>query len=125
MKLCAIYNVWGDYDLLVCSIKNIFSLVDGIIVVYSTRSNYGEVLDEPLPVFSETCRDNILFVLREPQFSHPMNSETDKRNFGLNKAREFGYTHFLMMDADEYYNPVEFLKAKERFHVEPELEGLV
>lgn len=118
MKLCAIYNVWGDWDLLDRSTENIEPLVDGIIVIASERSNYGE--------FSEikvTGRYNIY--QREPQFSHPMNSEIDKRNFGLNKAREKGYTHFLMMDADEFYNPIDFQKAKEQFQVKPELQGLV
>lgn len=123
MKLCAIYNVWADYDLLLHSIKHTSPLVDGVIVVFSVRSNYGEADDDEIILWPEGINLNV--VNREPQFSHPMNSETDKRNYGLKIAREQGYTHFLMMDADEYYNPVEFLKAKERFHVEPELDGLV
>lgn len=121
MKLCAIYNVWGDYELLGHSVKNIYPLVDGVIVVYSTKSNYGEV-DDTLIQFHN---DNIILVMREPQFSHPMNSETDKRNFGLNIARSEGYTHFIMMDADEFWNPIDFQKAKDRFQVEPDLQGLV
>lgn len=120
MKLCAIYNVWDDWDLLFYSISNISELVDGVIVVYSETSNYGEK-----SILPKEFIGNCQLFNREPQFSHPMNSETDKRNFGLNIARSEGYTHFLMMDADEFYNPVEFLKAKERFHVEPDLNGLV
>lgn len=54
-----------------------------------------------------------------------MYSETDKRNFGLEVARHQGYTHFLTCDADEFYNPEEFSKAKKRFDDEPDLEGLV
>ena len=42
MKLCAIYNVWDDWDLLKYSIDNITPLVDGVIVVYSEKSNFGE-----------------------------------------------------------------------------------
>lgn len=119
MKLCAIFNVWDDYDLLEHSVKNIRPLVDGVIIIASTKSNYGEYSAIP-----DLFKTEELFI-REPQFSQPMNSETDKRNFGLKQARELGYTHFLTMDADEFYNPSEFLKAKERFNNEPDLQGLV
>lgn len=121
MKLCAIYCVWGDYDLLYHSTENIKPLVDGIIIIASEKSNYGEQCD--LPAIWKIGFGE--FFVREPQFSHPMNSETDKRNYGLKIAREQGYTHFLMMDADEFWNPIAFQKAKERFHVEPDLQGLV
>lgn len=126
MKLCAIYNVWDDYDLLELSIENIKSLVQGVIIITSTKSNYGEVSE--LPDFIKWTNQpslNISVYVREPQFSHPMNSETDKRNFGLNKARELGYTHFIMMDADEFYHPEDFLKEKQRFIDNPDLQGLV
>jgi len=118
MKLCAIFNVWADWDLLDHAVKNIDDLVDGIIVVGSSKSNYGEYF--PIP---EHWRGNI--ILREP--AHPMavHSETDKRNFGLNIARKAGYTHFLTMDADEFYDPEEFKRAKQRFLDEPNLKGLV
>lgn len=119
MKLCAIFCVWDDYDLLDHSVKNIRPLVHGIIIIASTKSNYGEY--SPIP---ERWRTDELFV-REPKFQIPMFSETDKRNYGLDIAREKGYTHFLMMDADEFYHPHEFSEAKKLFHVKPELQGLV
>lgn len=93
-------------------------LVDGIIVIGSTYSNYREY--SPIP---EEFKNDELHV-REPHFHVPMHSETDKRNYGLEIARKQGYTHFLSMDADEVYEPEPFLKAKERFHVEP-IKGLV
>lgn len=119
MRLCAIYNVWADWDLLEHSIENISPHVDGIIIIASELSNYGEWY--PIPV-------NLLNIeLYQPQhlLKRPQELETEKRNYGLQKARESGYTHFIMMDADEFYDPVEFRKAKERFHVEKDLKGLV
>lgn len=119
MKLVAIYNVWDDWDMLFWSIENIRPVVDGVIVIYSEKSNYGEVSVrsiEPIGVH--------LFQ-REPQFNHPMNSETDKRNYGLQKARELGYTHFITMDADEFYRPHDIIVAKEMFAANPNLNGLV
>lgn len=115
MKLAAIYNVWHDWDLLEYSLKNIRPLVDGVIIVASERSNYGET--SPIPKTPDIYQ-------REPQFRDARNSETDKRNYGLKIAREQGYTHFLTMDSDEFYEPEPFLKEKERF-LNPDLKGLV
>jgi hypothetical protein len=117
MKLCAIYNVWDDWDWLKISTDRIAPLVDGIIVVASEKSNHGE--HSPIP---EEWRDKV--AIREPQFHVPMHSETDKRNYGLSLARKSGYTHFIAMDADEVYDPLEFTKDKDRFK-DPSLMGLV
>lgn len=118
MKTAAIFNIWADWDWLDISYANISPVVDGIIVVASTKSNHGEY--SPIP---ERWRDKI--VVREPKFHVPMHSETDKRNFGLELAKKQGYTHFLMLDADEVYHKDQVLKAKERFLREPNLQGLV
>lgn len=120
MKLCAIFCVWDDYDLLWHSANNIRTLVDGIIIVASEKSNYGELSQIPqIWLRSDT------FIVHEPELSHPMNNETSKRNYGLKIAREQGYTHFLMMDADEFYNPIDFQREKQRFIDNPDLAGLV
>lgn len=117
MKLALIYNVWNDFDLLDHSVRVMTPLVDGVIVVVSSRSNFGEV--SPIP---ERWLGRVVF--REPKFNIPMHSETDKRNFGLEIARKAGYTHFLTIDADEVYEAEPFLKAKELFK-NPNLKGLV
>lgn len=118
MKLVCVYSVWDDYELLRISIENMMPLVDGFIIVASEKSNYGEV--SPIP---EWLKDNVY--IREPELSNPMNCETDKRNYGLRLAKEQGYTHFIMCDADEFYNPVDFLREKQRFIDNPDLLGLV
>lgn len=121
MKLCAIYNVWDDWDLLLHSIENIFQSVDGIIIVYSRRSNYGELSDPGNIYLPGNCE---LFQ-REPIHAHALHSETDKRNYGLQIAIEKGYTHFITMDADEFYDPAEFNSAKNYLKYNPHLNGLV
>ena len=118
MRLVAIYNCWSDWDWMDISVEIIAPLVDGIIVVASEKSNWGEI--SPIPEKWKSLVD-----IREPFFNHPLNCETDKRNFGLLLAKQRGFTHFISMDADELYEPEAFLKAKERFHVEPDLQGLV
>lgn len=118
-KLVAIFHCWDDWYLLEHSVKHIRPLVDGIIIIGSTQSNYGEY--SPIP---EEWRTDELHV-REPKFNIPMHSETEKRNYGIQIARDQGYTHFITMDADEFYHPIEFEKAKHIFHLEPDLLGLV
>lgn len=118
MKLVAIYNVWADWDILEHSLKNIEPLVDGIIIVGSTMSNFGEHF--PIP---EHFLNRV--VVREPQFKQAHESETDKRNFGLALARKAGYTHFLTIDSDEFYDPEEFKQAQDSFKDDPNLKGLV
>jgi len=118
MKLVAIYNVWSDWDWLDISVEKFAPLVDGFVIVASEKSNWGEL--SPIP---SRWKDKV--DIREPFFNHPLNCETDKRNFGLQIAKQRGFSHFLTLDCDELYEPEAFLKAKERFHVEPDLQGLV
>lgn len=121
MRLAAIFNVWDDWDMLGYSLKNITPLVDGVIIVASDYSNFGERSQIP-----ESFWQNKDIYIREPQFkNNPRASETDKRNYGLEIAKRLSYTHFLTCDSDEFYEHEPFLKAKERFHVEPNLKGLV
>lgn len=130
MKLVAIYNTWGDFDLLQHSIKNIRPLVDAIIVVFSRTSNYGEQLIGKDGSAVDTWLDHgdapVWFVRKEPDAKlNPMQNETDKRNFGLEYARSMKrFTHFLTIDADELYEHEPFLKEKERFN-DPGIKGLV
>ncbi|HEY3404036.1 MAG TPA: hypothetical protein VGK59_11650 [Ohtaekwangia sp.] len=127
MRLCAIYNVWSDYDLLIHSVNNVHPLVDGVLIICSENSNYGEYCKQ-YPYWEEDVfyNTNVRTFGFEPEsYLKPIQNETNKRNFGLDIARQQGYTHFIMMDADEFYDPAEFRKAKERFHVEKDLKGLV
>ncbi len=118
IRIVAIYNVWDDWNLLHESVKNIAPLVDSIIIVASETSNYGEV-----SLIPEYWKDKVIAV--EPPLSRrPDENERFKRNYGLDLAKRAGYTHFIMMDADEFYEPEAFLKEKERF-LNDDLNGLV
>jgi hypothetical protein len=118
MKLVGIWNVWHDWNLLKYSVEVLRPLLDGVIIIGSEHSNYGEYSAIP-----HEWRNDELFV-REPKFHIPLHSETDKRNYGLEIAKRYGYTHFIMLDSDEFYKPDEFLKIKERI-LKENLNGIV
>ncbi len=120
MKLAAIYNVWDDFQMLWISTHKIKPLVDGIIIIYSHTSNYGEASKPEM----DTVYNGRCYRLEPDLKLRPDENERNKRNYGLDIAKQQGYTHFIMMDADEFYEPEAFLKEKERF-LNPDLNGLV
>lgn len=118
MKIAALYCLWDDWDLLNESVRIMSPLVDGVVVIGSNKSNYGEVSLIP----EEWA--GLHYSWEPDPYKQPSGNERDKRNFGLNKIKELGYTHFIMLDADEAYEPVAFLREKERF-LDAKLMGLV
>ena len=123
MKLAAIYNVWDDWDLLQHSVRNISPAVDGVIIVWSRMSNYGEAGE---PTTAVLWGENIITHNHEPDLRlSPRQNETNKRNAGLDVARKYGFTHFITMDADEFYEVYKISQEKERFIENPSLLGLV
>lgn len=121
MKLAAVYNTWGDWELLNASIHNILPVVDVVIVIHSSKSNYGE----SDATFNPLNDAKVYYIWYDPIHSVPMHSETAKRNYGLEIARELGATHYLSLDADEFYDPEEFQKARDAFRENDSLAGLV
>lgn len=126
MRLAAIYCVWDDWDMLQRSIDNILPLVDGVHIIASYNSNYGEYSEIPKWFFEKhpTRNGKVQYHFSDGAGNTPAEKERDKRNYGLYIAKSKGFTHFLMMDADEFYEPEPFLKEKERF-LNPNLNGLV
>lgn len=122
MKLAAVYNTWNDWDLLNLSIKNILPVVDWVIVVSSFKSNYGEADIIP-PILIENPK--VFYDTYEPPFHVAMHSETAKRNYGLDLARKSGATHYISMDADEFYDQQEFKKSCQAFRENDSLAGFV
>lgn len=124
MRLVCIISAWSDTkEILPFCIQNLIQVVNKIIVVYSNTSNKG-VKDDTITelVFSKLpCQ----WVNLEPELSLTSHdNETRKRNYGLKLAKEQGYTHFLIADADEFYHADEFQREKTRME-ERNLNGLV
>lgn len=118
MRLVAIYNAWTDTaDLLAKSIANIKPIVDGIIVVYSDWSYSGAFLEFPL---CDLPQDGVRYVNSDPSYG-----ELAKRNLGLSEAKKFNYTHFIIMDSDEFYLQDEVKIDKVVMEQNPQVQGLV
>ena len=109
MKLAAIYNIWDGVELLRGSIDLIKNDVDFFIFVWQRRSNFGEEYD-PRPDMNLPPGINSVLVEYNPIGQIGFLNEKNKRNLGLDVAREFGCTHFLHLDCDEYYEDFSFAK---------------
>ena len=108
MRIAAIFNIWADcLCLLPCAIENIRPVVDEIIVVWSRKSNRGNVAEYELP---KGCT----LIQCEPRYSTPHLNEIAKRNAGLQAVKDGGFTHFIMMDSDEFYIQSDFIEEKKR-----------
>lgn len=119
-KLIAVINLWDGGELLPYQLDNIAPMVDEVKVVYSNYSNYNEKM---IHIFKP--REKVEYVNWEPdQGQSPHTNEINKRNFGLEVARDVGATHFIMLDCDEFYDEEEFEEEKERIY-KYDLNGLV
>lgn len=119
MRLAAVYNVFDGEELLEGSIRQIRPLVDVVILVYQLTSNWGEEHHKLYITLRDLETAGLVdhFELYQPI---PVTSghykaarlEMNKRNKGIAIARDFGCSHFLLIDCDEYYMPAEFEHAK-------------
>lgn len=118
MKLFVSYNVFDGIELLESSINSIRPAVDFIHVNYQKISNHGNHIsvsdmEDLVKLFEDFDLING-FNCYEPNFDlNPSTNEFLKRNKALQRAKAEGYTHFLSIDADEFYKLDEFIKAKE------------
>lgn len=120
-KTAAIFCIWGDANGMIDhAIENVLPCVDGVIVVYSNVSNFGN----DLPVKLEKHAKTEIWNLEPGRAMAPHKNETAKRNYGMNIAKKQGYTHFIVMDFDEFYIQDEFMREKERIERD-NLNGLV
>jgi RNA polymerase subunit RPABC4/transcription elongation factor Spt4 len=99
MKLVAIINAWADTaDLLPICIESASEWADSIMVIGSDRSNTGEYIEYAIPGSPAI----ISFFDPDPHKT-PQQNEVAKRNQALSIVRYKDFTHFIMMDADEFY----------------------
>jgi hypothetical protein len=117
MKLGAAYNVFDGIELLQGSIRSIRKHVDFVCVVMQEVSNFGNDLDnKSIEILNNLIKSNLID--RWCNYGPYLNksgaeNEIFKRNIGLSICKENGCSHFLSLDADEYYLHAQFAKAKQ------------
>ena len=117
MKLSASINFYNAEELLIQAVRCIRPLVEHLSIVYQETSNWGNVISERAKKVIEQLKSEGLvddFYCYEPNSSfNASENEFQKRQIGLDLAKTAGASHFLLMDADEFYIPKQFLKVKE------------
>lgn len=110
IKLAAIYNIFDGTELLYPSIVSIQDDVDVFILVYQKVSNYGEPIEDSdcmrinyIHSFLSKMQKECHLVEYIPNHNNGMWNETNKRNLGIQKAKDLKCTHFIQMDCDELY----------------------
>lgn len=114
--------MWYDgIEILPFSVAQIEDLVDEVIIVYSNTSNFGQTF-----VYQDQIEGLGTLINWEPDPRLPAAvNELNKRNFALSAAKALGYTHFVMMDCDEIYDPKEFIYDRDILARSKNLDGLV
>jgi hypothetical protein len=115
-KLGASYNVFDTEELLEASIRAVREQIDYINIVYQRTSNSGQNCSEKLlPTLNYLLELGLIDELIEftPDLSVSSHfNELEKRNIGLLNSRKNKCTHFISLDADEFYKEDQFAKAK-------------
>ena len=116
MRLAAIYNIFDGTEFLIPSFASVKDHVDVFILVYQKISNYGEAIDpndlDRVDLTPVLFKDSHI-VEYIPNQNNGTWNETNKRNLGIQKAKDLGCTHFIQMDCDEIYE--DFGKMKQEY----------
>lgn len=116
MNLGVIYNFFDGEELLEQSINQIRDQSNIIILVYQRTSNWGiPITKEALHLVKKLVKSGkvdkaIEYVPKRMDPAHI--SELNKRNTGLAECKKFKCSHFMHMDADEFYTKEQFALAK-------------
>lgn len=116
MKLSVSFNFFNGEECLYESVKCMRNLAEHISIVYQEYSNLNnKITDKALEVLNRLQEESLVddITLYKPDFSKTMpENEYNKRKEGMRLAIKNEATHFLTCDADEFYQPDEFLNAK-------------
>jgi hypothetical protein len=108
MKLGIAYNVFDGWELLEGSLMTVDPFF--VCAVAQDVSNFGEKDEGGL---KEARRLMKTFHYKPELKRTPAENERNKRDIGLKMCQDAGCTHFMSMDCDEYYDPLEFALAME------------
>lgn len=116
MQISASYNFFNGDEHLIPSLLLMRQCVEHISIVWQSVSNSGEPITPYAKQTLLAAQDAGLVdavIAYEPDLMMERHeNERAKRRIGLAVARNAGATHFLSVDADEFYRPQEFHAAR-------------
>lgn len=112
IKIAALYSVFDGEEFLEASINQIRPHVDGVFCFYQVKGYGGEFYyggkNEVNRLFDkDIIHGTVLNGSIQCEFP-----ERKKRENMIEFVRKLGYTHFIFIDCDEFYDSEEFAKAK-------------
>jgi hypothetical protein len=114
-KLGLTINAFDASELLEQLITEIRDQVDWVAAIYQKRSYWGNPMAKADMQEIERLQGmGLIDELMEfrPNFTkYSREQECDKRNMGIDLAKQRGCTHILNIDADEFYDKDQFAKA--------------
>lgn len=116
-KLGLTINAFDASELLEQLISEIRDQLDWVAAIYQKRSYWGNPMSkEDMNEITRLKEKGLIDELIEfkPNFSkYSREQECDKRNMGIQIAKERGCSHILNIDADEFYDADQFRNAIE------------
>lgn len=115
-KLGVTINCFDSSELLFDLISQIRDQVDWVAGFYQKKSYWKNPMDPADMAELERLKSigliDELIEFKPNWLKYSREQETDKRNMGIELAKQRGCSHILNIDADEYYDPDQFRYAK-------------
>lgn len=117
MKLGACYNLFDGEELLEASLKSIRESVNYVAVLFQRTSNFGNAANADIEVLLSSFKLSGLiddfFEYKPTVALKGHGNEIRKRNASLDICKAAGCTHFMSIDADEFYHKEQLDRVKE------------
>ena len=111
-KFSVSYNVFDGVELLEDSINQIRSVVDHISIVFQTKSYWGNKLTQKeINIVNDLTERGIiddLYLYENDNNIAIHQNQLNKRNIGIELAKQADCTHYMTVDCDEFYVTSEF-----------------
>lgn len=103
MRLTALFTVYNGLELLPKAVENAQKWADEVLIFYQNTSNKGEIN----PYVGDFCEDLGVkcFEFTPDLTVNTKQNERVKHSMMVQKAKELGFTHAVMMASDHFYTP--------------------
>jgi glycosyltransferase involved in cell wall biosynthesis len=120
-KFGAIYCLYDDHEYLDISLFPISEGLEKVLFLMSDVPWNGVPCDnsETISKVRQLCKDNPKFEVVQGHWTN----EIDQRNFGLSVFFKEGIDYAFIIDSDEVYDPIQFLRIKSFISLNPKYDA--